>query len=196
MPVLLYNGIMSAENLNPLSAKSPLCAVDLVTRPLPPGDLNDLCDATDAAIKAGGGFGWLDLPSREVLERYWQGVITMPQRLLFVARLDNIICGTCQLIRPPHNNQAQKHSCEVSDLFVTPWARGHGLSHRLLERAEAEAISLGHNVINLDVRESQERAIEVYESAGYRHIGTHPYYAEIGGHFIPGRYYTKLLKTL
>ena len=181
--------------MNPLSAVVPSCVVDLVTRPLSPGDLNDLCDATDAAIKAGGGFGWVELPSRDVLERYWQGVITVPQRLLFVARLDNVICGTLQIIRPPHNNEAQKHACQITGLFVTPWARGHGLSHRLLERAEMEAIALGHTVINLDVRESQTRAIEVYESAGYKQIGTHPYYAEIGGQFIPGRYYTKLLKT-
>ena len=62
------------------------------------GDLNDLCDATDAAIEGGGGFGWTKLPSREILERYWQGVLTMPARVLFVARLDGVICGTCQLL--------------------------------------------------------------------------------------------------
>ncbi len=34
-------------------------------------DLADLCDATEAAIIDGGGFGWLTPPSRHVLERYW-----------------------------------------------------------------------------------------------------------------------------
>jgi len=170
-------------------------SVDLITRPLPQNDLNDLCDATDAAIKAGGGFGWLELPSRETLERYWQGVITVPMRLLFVARLDGVICGTCQIVRPPHNNEAQKHSCQITGLFVSPWARGHGLSQKLLDRAESEALALGHSVINLDVRETQNRAIAIYEAAGFQQIGTHPYYASVDGKFIPGRYYTKLLKT-
>lgn len=190
-----YTGVMSAENLSSKSANAPTMSVDLITRPLPDHDLNDLCDATDAAIKAGGGFGWLELPSRETLERYWQGVITVPQRLLFVARLDNVICGTCQLIRPPVNNEAQRHSAQITALFVSPWARGHGLSQRLLERAESEALSLNHIVINLDVRETQTRAIEIYEAAGYTQIGQHPHYAMVDGQFIPGRYYTKLLKS-
>lgn len=186
---------MSSETLSLPKAVAPSLSVELVTRPLELADLNDLCDATDAAIKAGGGFGWLELPARETLERYWQGVITVPQRLLFVARLDGVICGTCQLIRPPLNNEAQKHTCQVSDLFVSPWARGHGLSRMLLEAVEDEALSLSHSVVNLDVRETQTRAIEIYEAAGYIQTGNHPYYARVGDAVIPGRYYTKLLKT-
>ena len=31
-----------------------------------PGELNDLCDAADLAIAAGGGFGWVSPPPREV----------------------------------------------------------------------------------------------------------------------------------
>lgn len=38
-------------------------------------DLEDLCDATDAAIKDGGGFGWVDPPDRAAMERYWKGVL-------------------------------------------------------------------------------------------------------------------------
>lgn len=177
------------------SSENPLLAVDLVTSSLSEADLNDLCDATDAAIKAGGGFGWVALPSRDVLERFWQGVIAMPARLLFVARLDGVVCGTCQLIRPAQNNEAQRHAAQLTGLFVTPWARGRGLSRMLLDRAEAEAQRLGHTVINLDVRESMDAAIKLYESAGYRHIGTHPYYARIDGAFVQGRYYTKNLAS-
>ena len=28
------------------------------------GDLHDLCDAADDAIRSGGGFGWLEPPAR------------------------------------------------------------------------------------------------------------------------------------
>ncbi|HEY0522522.1 MAG TPA: hypothetical protein VGD08_03970, partial [Stellaceae bacterium] len=34
-------------------------------------DLADLCDATEAAILDGGGFGWLKPPPRPLLEAYW-----------------------------------------------------------------------------------------------------------------------------
>ncbi len=47
-------------------------------------DLGDLCDATETAILAGGGFGWLRPPPRDVLERYWRGVVLVPERMLFV----------------------------------------------------------------------------------------------------------------
>lgn len=156
-------------------------------------DLDDLCDATDAAIEAGGGFGWVNLPARETLERYWQGAVVMPARDVFVARLDGVICGTCQLVRPPQNNEAQAHALQLTALFVAPWARGHGLARMLLHRAEKHAKSLGATVINLDVRETQEAAIKLYEDEGYDHYATHPAYAYVNGSYIPGRFYTKIL---
>lgn len=157
------------------------------------GDLNDLCDATYAAIEAGGGFGWVKAPERDVLERYWQGVLAMPSRLLFVARLDGMICGTCQLLKPPSNNEAQNFTVQLTTNFVAPWARGHGLAKMLLEETEKRAIYEGFSVINLDVRETMEAAINLYESMGYIRIGTHPYYAKVDKHVLQGYYYYKLI---
>ena len=34
-------------------------------------DLADLCNITEQAINAGGGFGWLRVPTRDVLTEYW-----------------------------------------------------------------------------------------------------------------------------
>ena len=34
-------------------------------------DLQELCDATEEAILAGGGFGWISPPSLKTLEEYW-----------------------------------------------------------------------------------------------------------------------------
>lgn len=161
-----------------------------------PGDLNDLCDATYAAIDSGGGFGWLKKPDRAVLERYWQGVLAMPARILLVARLDNMICGTCQLVKPPVNNEAQAFSVQLTTNFVAPWARGQGLSKKLIEKAEDVARSEGFSVINLDVRETMERAIQLYETAGFTRIGTHPYYARVDGKVLKGHYYTKAVEPL
>lgn len=158
-----------------------------------PGDLNDLCDATLAAIESGGGFGWVKKPPRETLERYWQGVLAMPARILFVAKLDNMICGTCQLVKPPANNEAQGHAVQLTTNFVAPWARGHGLAKMLLTAAEETAREEGFSVINLDVRETMESAIGLYESMGYTRIGTHPAYAKVEGKMLKGYYYCKVI---
>jgi ribosomal protein S18 acetylase RimI-like enzyme len=174
---------------------TPNIKIEHLREELAYNDLQDLCDATDSAIENGGGFGWINLPARETLERYWQGVIVMPQRHLFVARHDDIICGTCQLIKQPMNNEAQSHIMQLNTHFVAPWARGYGLARMLLQRAEKQALKEGASVINLDVRETQDMAIALYESEGYDQCGTHPAYAYVDGSFIQGRYYMKLLEN-
>lgn len=174
------------------ASAEPRVTVERVTE-LSPADMNDLCDSTDSAIEDGGGFGWVRLPSRDLLERYWRGVLTMPSRLLFVARLDGVICGTAQLILPSRNNEAQSFSATMTTVFVAPWARGQGLSRLMVEDIERAARDEGIGVINLDVRETQTRAIQVYESMGYIYFGTNPVYARIDGHYVPGRYYYKVI---
>jgi len=170
----------------------PVATVEQITE-LSPADLNDLCDAADEAIRAGGGFGWVKLPARDILERYWKGVLAMPARMLFVARLDGVICGTVQLVTPPRNNEAQSFAVTLTTHFIAPWARNHGLSRMMLEKAEKRALEDGFAVINLDVRETQESAIKLYESLGYVHFGTHPYYARVNNEVIKGRYYYKVI---
>lgn len=183
----------SATQQNDLPPMDAEISIELVKTELPLNDLNDLCDATDAAIKSGGGFGWLQLPAREILERYWHGVITMPLRHLLVARLDGAICGTCQLIKPLQQNEAQSHIMQLTTHFVSPWARGHGLARKLMMEAEKVALNDGCNVLNLDVRETQIAAISLYESHGYIRYGVHPYYAKIDGEMVKGFHYTKKL---
>ena len=175
-----------------IKSLTPVATVELATS-LSTGEMQDLCDSTDAAIENGGGFGWVTLPARDILERYWHGVLTMPQRRLFLARLDGVICGTCQLMLPNRNNEAQSFAVQLTANFVAPWARGHGLARMLLVEAEKEAVSEGFGVINLDVRETQEAAIALYESMGYQMFGAHPYYARVDDEIIKGRYYTKAI---
>ncbi len=175
----------------------PMKPVPVVERveSLSASDLRDLCDATDSAILGGGGFGWLEVPNREGLERYWKGVITMPARVLLIARLDTVICGTCQLWKPPSNNEAQSHIVQLTTHFVAPWARGHGLARMLVERAEIEAKAEGFSVINLEVRETMGRAIEIYEGLGFVRFGTHPYSVKVDEAFLKGYYYYKAIDS-
>ncbi len=158
-------------------------------------DLADLCDATETAILDGGGFGWLAPPPREVLERYWQGVLLVPERELFVGRLDGTIAGSAQLVRAARNNEAQAHSAQITTNFVAPWARGHGMARELTLAVEAAARAEGFHMLSLDVLATQKAAIQLYESLGYRRWGENPDYAMVKGEIIAGHYYSKRLRA-
>jgi ribosomal protein S18 acetylase RimI-like enzyme len=168
----------------------PETRVEAATR-LSRGDLYDLCQAAEYAIIEGGGFGWLKPPRRDVMEAYWKGVLLVPERTLIVGRLDNVIVGSAQLARPTRNNEAQGHSGQLTTSFMAPWARGHGLARMIAEAVENHARKLGLNVLNLDVRETQEAAITLYRSLGYHEIGRHPHYARVNGVYVAGIYFWK-----
>lgn len=157
-------------------------------------ELDELCDATVAAIENGGGFGWLTPPPRQVMENYYRGVLLVPGRTLFLGLLDGVVAGSAQLARPTRNNEAQAAACTLMSAFVAPWARGHGLARELTEAVERQARAEGFEMINLDVRETQVAAIHVYETMGYVHWGTHPLYARLADStIVPGRFYYKML---
>ena len=157
-------------------------------------DMAELCEATDAAIIEGGGFGWVEPQGRTALERHFRGVLLVPERELFIARLDGMVVGSAQLVRPPRNNEAQAFAATLTHAYIAPYARGHGLARLMIRRVEERAASLGHRVLNLDVRETQRTAIAVFESLGYVRWGTHPAYARVRGQTVAGHYYYKQLE--
>jgi ribosomal protein S18 acetylase RimI-like enzyme len=154
-------------------------------------DLDDLCEATESAIQEGGGFGWLKVPARQVLENYWKGVLLVPERRLVVGRLDGVIAGSVQLTRAPRNNEAQALAGTLTSAFVAPWARRRGIGRGIVQEIERIAREIGLIVLNLDLRDTQRAAIGLYESLGYRRWGTHPCYALVDGRIVPGHYYYK-----
>jgi len=158
-------------------------------------DLHALCEATHAAIIDGGGFGWVNPPGRRALESYFRGVLLVPERELFVARLDGTVVGSAHLVRPPRNNEAQSFAAQLMHSYVAPYARGHGLARMLTLGVEDRARELGYHILNLDVRETQEAAIRLYESLGYVRWGVHPEYALVRGQIVQGFYYYKRLRT-
>ena len=158
-------------------------------------ELEELCDATVAAIEAGGGFGWTRVPERDKLERYWQGTVLVPERKVLMGKLDRTVAGAAQLVRPPKNNEAQFFAGTLVGMFVAPWARQRGLGHALVTAAEELAWAEGCRLINLDVRATQLDAIKLYESMGYVCWGHHPAYAQVNGQTLPGRYYYKALSA-
>jgi ribosomal protein S18 acetylase RimI-like enzyme len=156
-------------------------------------DLQELCEATEEAILAGGGFGWVFPPANKTLQDYWKGVLLIPERVLIVGKLDNIVAGSVQLIKPTKNNEAQSHSCILSTFFFASWARGFGLAKAVFQKAESKAIEDGFKVITLEVRETQLRAIQLYEQAGFIKFGMNPKAALVNGKYIAGYHYYKEL---
>ncbi len=184
---------MSTARTAAAEAQAPLLQVERVTE-LHEDDLSALCEATNAAILDGGGFGWINPPSQQALERYFRGVMLVPERELFVGRADGVITGSLQLVRQPRNNEAQSFAASVMHSFVAPFARGNGLARLMMLRVEERARALGYRVLNLDVRETQDAAIALYESLGYLRWGIHPEYARVRGAIIRGYFYTKPLR--
>jgi ribosomal protein S18 acetylase RimI-like enzyme len=159
-------------------------------------DLADLCEATNAAIIEGGGFGWVQQQDRAMLARHFRGVLMVPERTLFLARIDSIVVGSAQLVRMPKNNEAQAFSAQLTHAYIAPYARGFGLARRLVQRAEEHAAAQGIRVLNLDVRDTQRVAITLFESLGYTRWGTHPAYARVEGRTVAGHHYYKLIESV
>jgi ribosomal protein S18 acetylase RimI-like enzyme len=158
-------------------------------------DLSDLCDAMEKTIEDGLGFsigfGWLKAPERERVEKYWNGLILVPDRAIFVGRVDGVIAGSIQLVKPSANNQSQSFAASVREHFIAPWARGHGLAKMLVEVAEAEARSAGMKILKLEVRATQDAAAKIYESLGFKKWGELDKYEMVAGKFVGGLFYYK-----
>jgi ribosomal protein S18 acetylase RimI-like enzyme len=156
-------------------------------------DLENLCDATNEAIIDGEGFGWLAPPPRHMLEAFWRGVLLVPERAVFVARMDSIIVGSIQLVRSPANNQSGAFAASIVTFFIAPWARGHGLARGLLNEAIDLARRQGSRVIDLDVRADRKAAISLFEAAGFERWGEKPKYAMVDRKYVPGYFYSLTL---
>lgn len=159
-------------------------------------DLADLVQATEDAIRDGIGFNWVLPPGKDVLETYWKGVLVVPERVLFVGRLDGTIASSVQLIKPGVSKETSFFAATLEAHFVAPWARGHGLAKALLQLAEKEARAQGFSVLKMSVRETQAAAIQLYEESGYALWGQLPYYEYVNAKMIGGRFYYKHVEPM
>ncbi|MDF7673790.1 1-(5-phosphoribosyl)-5-[(5-phosphoribosylamino)methylideneamino]imidazole-4-carboxamide isomerase [Acetobacteraceae bacterium ESL0709] len=167
-------------------------SVTRVTEPLSEDDLHNLTDSTMAAILDGGTFGWLEPPDRSMLERFFKGILLVPERELFVARSsDGVICGAALLGFSPAHLDLHNSRVRIMGFYVAPYARcaGHGqaLLAALLERAR----SLKVKVVDCELRETQTIAVDLLLRLGFEHWGTHPYYGRIAGQTVRGLFFSK-----
>jgi len=155
------------------------------------GDLEDLCRATRAIVDEGSESSFAGTPTEERLASFWSGVALAPHRVLIVGRYDGAISGAFQLIRQGPLSESGPYVAELANFFVAPWARGLGLAQALMHKAEEVSKERGIRIIDLSVRASRYRAIELFESLGYERWGEKPHYALVNGHLEPGYFYSK-----
>ncbi|MBN8828350.1 MAG: GNAT family N-acetyltransferase [Sphingobacteriia bacterium] len=157
--------------------------------------LVELCDATLETINSQNGFsiGFAKIynTDKNMLEKYFKGVMLVPERQLIIAKFDGVIAGSIQLVKSHPSYETMSFACSVDNHFVVPWARGYGIAKKLLEFAENEARKLGYSVIKLSVRENRTAAISLYESKGYTKWGVLPKYEIVDGKIISGHFYYK-----
>ena len=165
---------------------------------LSPADLSDLCEATEQAIAdvRNGftvGFNRSEPLARERLESYWKGVLMVPERVLIIGRIDGVIGGAIQFVKPSPINQTSSFTALVENHFVVQWARGHGLARELLAFCEREALEYGLGVLRASVRSDMTDAIKAYEERGFVRWGELEAYERIDGKLLPGSFYYKIL---
>lgn len=64
----------------------------------------------------------------------------------------------------------------LKDLAVAPDRQGGGIGSELLDRARSVLADHGYSTVRLEVRESNERAIELYERRGFTQVQSYPGY--------------------
>lgn len=161
-------------------------------------DLMDLCDATESTMLDTYGFNvgfkqWQP-PLRDNLESYFKGVMVVPERKLIIARTDNTIAGSLQLVLPHQSNQTSNFRVSIDNHFVAPWARNLGVARKMLLFTEEYAKSKGYLVVDLSVRSTHEPALTLYESCGYKRWGIMEKYQQVGDKIISGYFYSKNLQ--
>ena len=66
--------------------------------------------------------------------------------------------------------------CELANIAVLPAYQQHGYGRQLMAHMEQQALNNGCEVIALEVRESNSRAINLYNDCGFTIINTRPGY--------------------
>lgn len=86
---------------------------------------------------------------------------------LFVAVIGDEVAGWAGL-------EAVLDEASVTNIAVLPKARGQGTGRRLTEALIEECRKKGLLSLTLEVRASNEAAIKLYESLGFKHLGVRP----------------------
>jgi len=140
-------------------------------------------------VNDGASIGFLPPLDRKMADDYWAAVL-QPEVHLWVALVDNQVCGTIQLHLAQKPNAL--HRAEVAKLMVHPSQRRMGIAKGLLRVVEDCAHHEERSLLVLDTREGDPSNL-LYQSNGYMEAGRIPEFAKSadGGYHATVIYYKK-----
>lgn len=100
-----------------------------------------------------------------------------PHSVFLIARSDGSLVGVGSL--SGQSRQRMRHRAELS-VAVGKAHWGQGVGSRLLCQLLDCARDKGIEIVSLEVRSGNERALRLYEKYGFRRIGTFPGFFKIG----------------
>lgn len=156
-------GIAGAISLNPIRG-SPKARMPAEIRKARASDVDDLA-AIEKAVFSG------DRLSRRSFRQF----IERETAEMLVAENDGHVAGYAVVLFRKGSGVARLYSIAVGPFFGSL-----GIGRQLLAAAEEAAYEHDRMMLRLEVREDNQRAIRIYEQAGYRKIGREPDYYEDG----------------
>jgi ribosomal protein S18 acetylase RimI-like enzyme len=111
----------------------------------------------------------LQLPGSAWLERL-RGNVGSHQQTIFVAEKDGLLLGMTGVQRG--GGAKRQHTATVWGVYLRSNARGQGLAGTLLAHAMLWAQQMGVTRLELHVSTTNEKAVTLYQSAGFVIVGT------------------------
>jgi putative acetyltransferase len=94
-------------------------------------------------------------------------LFSVPGSEYWIADKDGVIIGGCGVYPTPG---LPAGCAELVKLYLSPVHRGKGIGWQLMERTFESARKLGYTQLYLESLPELDRAISLYEKAGFRHI--------------------------
>jgi tRNA threonylcarbamoyladenosine biosynthesis protein TsaB len=105
--------------------------------------------------------------------------VARDEKIHLIARVDGQFAGSCEVRRFAR----RKRSAGEIGISIARDFRGEGIGYVCMTELIAQASRIGLRLLYLHVFENNERAIHLYEKAGFRVSGTVPaMYEYKGGH--------------
>jgi GNAT superfamily N-acetyltransferase len=157
-------------------------------------EIGQLAEVLIDCVEGGASVSFMSPLSREHACGFWRRAaeeVAAGRRALLLARDEQGICGTVQLILDLPDNQP--HRADVAKMLVHRRARRHGLGAALMSAAEAAARRRGRHLLVLDTVTGADGA-RLYERLGWVRVGEIPKYAlwPQGGYCSTTYYYRDL----
>jgi len=92
-------------------------------------------------------------------------VFEKDRSICWIGEIEGKVMGCCGIYP---TSGLDENCCELVKFYLHKEARGQGLGRALLKQCEASAINLGYEEIYIESLPEFEKAVGMYEEAGYR----------------------------